>query len=141
MAAPGLNSVMIMSFTSDDFLNETWQEYWKWSYFPVFVDFFDERTGERDVYAVENVRYANGIELIIRERDELLKDISYSQKLPSLVNVGNLIGICRNYRTDGRVGEICYRIGMTGELEKRIDGFEKVNTSSNSAEWHFIVLK
>lgn len=130
-----------MTFTSDDFLNETWQEYWKWSYFPVFVDFYDENTGKRDIYAVENVRYANGIELIIRDRDDILKDIHERQKLPSLVNVGNLTGICRNYRMDDRVANICYRIGMTGELEKRIDGFEKVNTSPNSAEWHFIVLK
>ena len=87
------------------------------------------------------MRYGEGIELVIKSRDDILKDILNRQELPGLVNVGNLIGICKNHHMTDRVANIYYRIGMAGQLRQTTDVFEKVNACSNSVEWHFIVFK
>lgn len=130
-----------MCFTSDDFLKETCSDYWQWSYLPVYVDVYDENTRKREVFVVENIRYGEGIELVVKSRDDVLKDILERREMPSLVNVGNLIGICRNHRMTGRVADIYYKIGIAGQLRQTTDVFEKVHACSNSAEWHFIVFK
>lgn len=130
-----------MCFTSEDFLNETWQNYWQWSYYPLYVDFYDEVTDEKEVYVVQTVNYGRGIELIIDKKENILKDSNDRNKLPSLVNVNNLIEICRYYRLDDEVKNIYYKIGLNGDLEELTPVFEKINTRSNIAEWHFIIFK
>ena len=130
-----------MCFTSDDFLKETWQDYWQRSYMPLYVDFYDENTDEREIYAVQTLRYGRKIELIIENKEKIIEWSHNRQKLPSLVNVQNLIEVCKDYESNNNTVNIYYKIGMGGQLKEITHDFEKVNACSNIAEWHFIVVK
>lgn len=130
-----------MCFTSDDFLKETWQDYWQRSYMPLYVDFYDENTDEREIYAVQTLRYGRKIELIIENKEKIIEWSHNRQKLPSLVNVQNLIEVCKYYESNSNAVNIYYKIGMGGQLKEITPDFEKVNACSNIAEWHFIIFK
>lgn len=130
-----------MGFTNDDFLKETWQDYWQRSYMPIYVDFYDENTEEREIYAAQTLRYGRKIVLIIENKEEIIEWSHDRRKLYGIVNVQNLIEVCKYYESNNETVNIYYKIGMSGELKELTHDFEKVNACSNIAEWHFIIFK